>query len=315
MKILFMGTPDFAVPSLRALYGSGEEIVGVVTQPDKPRGRGYVLTPPPVKTYAAAHGLPVFQPARLRDGSFDDTLRVLEPELIVVVAYGKILPPHILEAPKYGCINVHGSLLPALRGAAPMQRAILNGLDVTGVTTMYMAEGMDTGDMLLRAAVPIREEDNFESVHDRMAEAGAALLLENGLEALYAKQWALTMMARTGVSVMGLELFAKSHFSWGVTSVLLPPGVDGGAVLRRAQEEFGICMAGGQDQYKGRMVRIGHMGWVDWADVAAGLYALNRSLAETGGFSGARDYLEQSLAAYRAALKDGPGVPLPPVCR
>lgn len=178
MKILFMGTPDFAVPSLRALYGSGEEIVGVVTQPDKPRGRGYVLTPPPVKTYAAAHGLPVFQPARLRDGSFDDTLKALEPELIVVVAYGKILPPHILEAPKYGCINVHGSLLPALRGAAPMQRAILNGLDVTGVTTMYMAEGMDTGDMLLRAEVPIREEDNFESVHDRMAEAGAALLLE-----------------------------------------------------------------------------------------------------------------------------------------
>ena len=146
-------------------------------------------------------------------------------------------------------------------------------------------------------------------------EESLALLLENGLEALYAKQWALTMMARTGVSVMGLELFAKSHFSWGVTSVLLPPGVDGGAVLRRAQEEFGICMAGGQDQYKGRMVRIGHMGWVDWADVAAGLYALNRSLAETGGFSGARDYLEQSLAAYRAALKDGPGVPLPPVCR
>ena len=142
MKILFMGTPDFAVPSLRALYGSGEEIVGVVTQPDKP------------------HGLPVFQPARLRDGSFDDTLKALAPELIVVVAYGKILPPHILEAPKYGCINVHGSLLPALRGAAPMQRAILNGLDVTGVTTMYMAEGMATGDMLLRA------------------EAGAALLLE-----------------------------------------------------------------------------------------------------------------------------------------
>lgn len=178
MKILFMGTPDFAVPSLRALYESGEQIVGVVTQPDKPRGRGYVLTPPPVKVYAAAQGLPVFQPARLRDGSFDRTVEELAPDLIVVVAYGKILPLSILEAPPCGCINVHGSLLPALRGAAPMQRAIIDGLDVTGVTTMYMAEGMDTGDMLLRAEVPIREEDNFESVHDRMAEAGAKLLLE-----------------------------------------------------------------------------------------------------------------------------------------
>ena len=178
MKILFMGTPDFAVPSLRALYGSGEEIVGVVTRPDKPRGRGYVLTPPPVKTYAAAHGLPVFQPARLRDGSFDDTLKALEPELIVVVAYGKILPPHILEAPKYGCINVHGSLLPALRGAAPMQRAILNGLDVTGVTTMYMAEGMDTGDMLLRAETPILPDDTAGTLTDRLAKVGAELLIE-----------------------------------------------------------------------------------------------------------------------------------------
>ena len=178
MKILFMGTPDFAVPSLRALYGSGEEIVGVVTQPDKPRGRGYVLTPPPVKTYAAAHGLPVFQPARLRDGSFDDTLKALEPELIVVVAYGKILPPHILEAPKHGCINVHGSLLPALRGAAPMQRAILNGLDVTGVTTMYMAEGMDTGDMLLQRAVDILPTETCGELTERLSHVGAELLLE-----------------------------------------------------------------------------------------------------------------------------------------
>ena len=151
MKILFMGTPDFAVPSLRALYESGEEVVGVVTQPDKPRGRGYVLAPPPVKVYAEAHGLPVFQPERLRDGSFDGTVTAFMPDLIIVVAYGKILPASILNAPRCGCINVHGSLLPALRGAAPMQRAILDGLDVTGVTTMYMAEGMDTGDMLLRA--------------------------------------------------------------------------------------------------------------------------------------------------------------------
>lgn len=178
MRILFMGTPDFAVPTLRALYESGEEIIGVVTQPDKPRGRGYVMTPPPVKVYAEAQGLPVFQPQTLRDGSFDGTLTELAPELIVVVAYGKLLPKSVLEAPPHGCINVHGSLLPALRGAAPMQRAILDGLDVTGVTTMYMAEGMDTGDMLLRAEVPITEEDDFGTVHDKMAATGAALLLD-----------------------------------------------------------------------------------------------------------------------------------------
>lgn len=178
MRILFMGTPDFAVPTLRALYESGEEIIGVVTQPDKPRGRGYVMTPPPVKVYAEAQGLPVFQPQTLRDGSFDGTLTELAPELIVVVAYGKLLPKSVLETPPHGCINVHGSLLPALRGAAPMQRAILDGLDVTGVTTMYMAEGMDTGDMLLRAEVPITEEDDFGTVHDKMAATGAALLLD-----------------------------------------------------------------------------------------------------------------------------------------
>lgn len=178
MRILFMGTPDFAVPTLRALYESGEEIIGVVTQPDKPRGRGYVMTPPPVKVYAEEKGLPVFQPQTLRDGSFDGTLTELAPELIVVVAYGKLLPKTVLEAPPYGCINVHGSLLPALRGAAPMQRAIIDGLDVTGVTTMYMAEGMDTGDMLLRTEVPITEEDDFGTIHDKMAAAGAALLLD-----------------------------------------------------------------------------------------------------------------------------------------
>ena len=145
MRILFMGTPDFALFSLRALVESGEQIVGAVTQPDKPRGRGYVMTPPPVKVYASEQGIPVFQPARLRDGSFDGTLRELDPELIVVAAYGKILPASILNYPKYGCINVHGSLLPEYRGAAPMQRAIIDGRSVSGVTIMQMDEGMDTG--------------------------------------------------------------------------------------------------------------------------------------------------------------------------
>ncbi len=178
MRILFMGTPDFALTSLQALVENGHTVIAAVTQPDKPRGRGYVLTPPPVKVYAEAQSIPVYQPATLRNGAFDDTLATLDPDLIVVVAYGKLLPKSVLDYPKYGCINVHGSLLPALRGAAPMQRAIMDGLDTTGITTMYMAEGLDTGDMLLRREVAIEEDDTFESIHDKLAAAGAATLLD-----------------------------------------------------------------------------------------------------------------------------------------
>ena len=177
MRILFMGTPDYALFSLRALYESGEEIIGVVTQPDKPKGRGLTLTPPPVKVYATERGIPVYQPVTLKDGAFLAELQTLDPEMIVVVAYGKILPKYVLDYPRYGCINIHGSLLPKYRGAAPMQRAIMEGETVSGVTSMYMAEGLDTGDMLLKEEVAITEADNFESVHDKLGEAGARVLL------------------------------------------------------------------------------------------------------------------------------------------
>ncbi len=173
MRILFMGTPDFALETLKALHADGEHIVGVVTQPDKPRGRGNIMTPPPVKVFAEANGIPVYQPTTLKNGAFDDTLKQLDPELIVVVAYGKILPVSVLNYPFHGCMNVHGSLLPALRGAAPMQRAIMEGHPITGITTMYMADGIDTGDMLLKAEMPIEPDDNFESVHDKLAALGA----------------------------------------------------------------------------------------------------------------------------------------------
>lgn len=178
MKILFMGTPDFAVFTLRALIDAGHEICAVVTQPDKPRGRGYAMTPPPVKVCAAEAGIPVLQPATLRDEHIAAELAGYAPQVIVVVAYGKILPKNILDLPPYGCINLHGSLLPEYRGAAPMQRAILEGKPVTGVTTMYMAEGMDTGDMLLRREIPIEESDNFEDIHDKLGKIGAVLMLE-----------------------------------------------------------------------------------------------------------------------------------------
>ena len=177
MRILFMGTPDFALFSLRALVEAGEDVVGVVTQPDKPKGRGYTLTPPPVKVYAEEKGLPVYQPKTLRDEAFAELLRQIDPEVIVVVAFGKILPANVLDYPKYGCVNVHGSLLPAYRGAAPMQRAIIDGCAETGITTMFMADGIDTGDMLLKKSVAIDLHDTFETVHDKLGECGAELLL------------------------------------------------------------------------------------------------------------------------------------------
>ena len=177
IKILFMGTPDFALFSLRALVEAGEDIIGVVTQPDKPKGRGYTLTPPPVKVYALEKNIPVYQPNTLRGEEFANLLAELSPDLIIVVAYGKILPANVLEFPKYGCINVHGSLLPAYRGAAPMQRAIMEGKSETGITTMMMDVGLDTGDMLLVGKVSIEENDNFETIHDKLGECGAETLL------------------------------------------------------------------------------------------------------------------------------------------
>jgi len=176
MKVLFMGTPDFAVPSLNALLRNFT-VVGVVTQPDKPKGRHMILTPSPVKVVALEHNIPVFQPQTLKDGAFTETLKDLDPDVIAVVAYGKILPKYILEYPRLGCVNVHGSLLPEFRGAAPMQRAIMQGKDVVGVTTMFMAEGLDTGDMLEKAEMKLTDSDNFETVHDTLAVLGADLLI------------------------------------------------------------------------------------------------------------------------------------------
>ncbi|MBE6583790.1 MAG: methionyl-tRNA formyltransferase [Ruminococcaceae bacterium] len=184
MKVLFMGTPDFAVPTLEAIIKDGHEVVGVVSQPDKPRGRGHHLAPTPVKEYAQSQGIEVYQPLTLKSDEFMTLLLRLDPDVIVVVAYGKILPLSVLEYPKYGCVNVHGSLLPEYRGAAPMQRAIIDGKRETGITTMLMAAGLDTGDMLLREAVEIGENDNFEDIHDRLAGVGACLLVKtlSGLE-------------------------------------------------------------------------------------------------------------------------------------
>ena len=177
MKILFMGTPEFAVPSLNALLGAGHTVCGVFTQPDKPKNRGMKLLPSPVKVCALSHEIPVFQPAKMRDGEALGYLRELDPELIVVAAYGKILPSEILDYPVKGCINVHSSLLPKYRGAAPINWAILNGEAVTGVTIMHMAPALDAGDIIAQASTPIGADETAPTLTARLAELGAELLV------------------------------------------------------------------------------------------------------------------------------------------
>ena len=185
MRVVFMGTPDFAVASLNALVDAGHEVAAVITQPDRPKGRGNKMTFPEVKERALELGLPVHQPDSVKDEAFLELLKEYQPEVIVVVAFGRILPQTVLDLPKYGCVNVHGSLLPQYRGAAPIQRAVLDGLKETGVTTMRMDIGMDTGDMLLQAALPITEEDTTGTMFDKLAELGGRLLIDTleGLEA------------------------------------------------------------------------------------------------------------------------------------
>ncbi len=180
MRVVFMGTPDFAVPTLAAIAARSDlaEVVAVVTQPDRPRGRGKKLSPSPVKAWALAHDIPVMQPVRARDADFVAQLRAIAPDLAVVVAFGQILSQEVLDVPVHGCINVHASLLPKLRGAAPIQHAIMAGERVTGITTMQMDAGLDTGDMLLCREVPIHADTTYGSLHDALMETGASLLVE-----------------------------------------------------------------------------------------------------------------------------------------
>lgn len=178
MRIVFMGTPDFAVPSLQALIDAGHDVCVVYTQPDKPQGRKQILTAPPVKTLALEHDIPVFQPNTLKNEDEQARLRELAPEVIIVVAYGKLLPKAVLDIPPHGCINVHGSLLPRWRGAAPIQWAVIAGDEMAGVTTMQMAEGLDTGDMLLTYETKVGEKETAGELFDRLAKSGAELLTQ-----------------------------------------------------------------------------------------------------------------------------------------
>lgn len=175
-KIVFMGTPDFAAPCLSRLLADGYDVVGVFSQPDRPKGRGNRLAAPPVKELAIARSIPVFQPTKMRDGEALRILQQLTPDLAVVVAYGRLLPPDLLAVPRLGCINVHASLLPHLRGSAPIQRAVLGGMQTTGVTTMYMDEGLDTGDIILQSKTSIGPEETSGELFERLSILGAECL-------------------------------------------------------------------------------------------------------------------------------------------
>lgn len=220
LRVVFMGTPDFAVACLDMLVAEQYEVVAVVTQPDRPKGRGQKLGQSPVKEAALAYGLPVLQPNKVKEADFQQEMSRLKPDLIVVVAFGQLLPKVLLDLPPLGCINVHASLLPAYRGAAPIHWAVINGEQVTGVTTMYMDIGMDTGDMILKAEVPIEENATTGIVHDQLKESGAKVLQET-IELISehkAPRAAQNHEQATHASMLTRELEA---IDWGKTAIAI----------------------------------------------------------------------------------------------
>lgn len=238
MKILFMGTPEFAVPSLNALLGAGHTVCGVFTQPDKPKNRGMKLLPSPVKVCALSHEIPVFQPAKMRDGEALGYLRELDPELIVVAAYGKILPSEILDYPARGCINVHSSLLPKYRGAAPINWAILNGETVTGVTIMHMAPALDAGDIISQASTPIGADETAPMLTARLAELGAELLV-SAVEAIGAGTAVRTPQDEAGSTYAPMLSRELSPMDWNKPARTLHDQVRGLLPWPAAVAEFG----------------------------------------------------------------------------
>lgn len=238
MKILFMGTPEFAVPSLNALLGAGHTVCGVFTQPDKPKNRGMKLLPSPVKVCALSHEIPVFQPAKMRDGEALGYLWELDPELIVVAAYGKILPSEILDYPVKGCINVHSSLLPKYRGAAPINWAILNGEAVTGVTIMHMAPALDAGDIIAQVSTPIGADETAPTLTARLAELGAELLV-SAVEAIGAGTAARTPQDEADSTYAPMLSRELSPMDWSKPARTLHDQVRGLLPWPAAVAEFG----------------------------------------------------------------------------
>ena len=214
MKLVYMGTPDFAVPPLTALVEAGHEVAAVVTQPDKPKGRGKAVLMTPVEEKALSYGIPVYQPARVKkDEEFLKTLREINPDAIVVAAFGQILPKEILELPKYGCVNIHASLLPKYRGAAPIQWAVIDGEKESGITTMMMDVGLDTGDMLDRTVIPLAEDETGGSLFEKLSRAGGPLILKT-LEALENGTAVRTKQPEEGATYAGMLDKSLGNIDW-----------------------------------------------------------------------------------------------------
>lgn len=247
MRIVFMGTPEFAVPSLEALLASEDQVVGIVTQPDRPKGRGHELASPPVKLVAQRAGIPFLQPLKIRTPDFLEALAAWKPDLIAVTAYGRILHAPILNLPPKGCVNVHGSLLPKYRGAAPVQWAVINGETETGITTMLMDEGMDTGSMLLQERIPILPDDTAGTVAPRLAELGGRLLVETIRQL---KAGAITPRVQDHTQATMAPLLKKEDglLDWGMSAQSIVNRVRGmspwpGAYTFYGQERWNIWKA------------------------------------------------------------------------
>ena len=217
MKVLFMGTPEFAKISLEYLVKNEYNIAGVVTQPDKPVGRKMILTPSPVKVYAVGENIPVYQPQSLKGEDFFNLLKSINPDIIVVVAFGKLIPRNVLNFPKHGCINVHGSLLPQYRGASPINAAIINGEKITGITTQYMAEGIDTGDMILKESIEIGENETYGELYDKLAQIGGRLLIDT-LEQIQGGTVKREKQPDDGASYVGKIDNAMCEIDWNLTA-------------------------------------------------------------------------------------------------
>ena len=247
MRIVFMGTPEFAVPSLDALLHSEHTVVGVVTQPDRPKGRGGVLTPSPVKTICQREQIAFLQPLKMKDPDFLEALQAWKPDLIAVAAFGRILPPAILEMPPRGCINVHGSLLPKYRGAGPIQWAIINGERETGITTMLMDAGMDTGDILLQERLPIGPEDTAGTLSSKLAEVGGRLLLET-IRGLNAGTVVPRPQDHTQATMAPLLKKEDGAIDWTLPAITIAHRIRGlspwpGAYTYAGEERWIICRA------------------------------------------------------------------------
>lgn len=218
MRIIFMGTPDFSVPALTALVEAGHEVIAVVTQPDKPKGRGKVVQMPPVKEKALEYGIPVYQPVKARDPEFVSLLKAMNPDVMVVAAFGQLLPKSILDIPKYGCVNIHASLLPKYRGAAPIQFAVINGETVSGITTMMMAETLDTGDILDQEVVALDEKETGGSLHDKLSAVGGRLIIET-LKKLEAGTAVRTVQDEEQMTYFGMLKKSMGDIDWNQDAV------------------------------------------------------------------------------------------------